>query len=294
MLIVGMICLAGAIGMLAYLLLARVAPAPAAGPAEREVPAAPASSALDPLYTKLGRAAAKLTPNGYERRLQHRLDLAGNPKGWQAQRVMALKASGLLLGLALGALAGAHHGVLAVVLAGVLGAGGFFLPDAVVRSFGERRHGRIVSGLPDATDMMTVCVEAGLGFDAALGRVARTLPGPVAEEFARVLQEMQFGLSRAEALRAMSARTDVVELRTFATALVQSSDLGISVGDVLREQAREMRVKRRQRAEERAQKLPVKMLMPLIVCLLPSLFLVVLGPAMLNIVHAFSGGGVLG
>lgn len=296
MLLTGMFCLAGAIGLMAYLLLARVAPAggtpaivtPGRATEDRT------SSALAPLYARLGRLAGKLTPKGYERRLQHRLDLAGNPRGWHAQRVLALKALGLLLGLALGSLAGAHHGGLAVALAGVLGVAGFFFPDAVVRNLGERRHNRIVIGLPDATDMMTVCVEAGLGFDAALGRVARTLSGPVAEEFARVLQEMQFGLSRAEALRAMSARTDVVELRTFATALVQSSELGISVGDVLREQAREMRVKRRQRAEERAQKLPVKMLMPLIVCLLPSLFVVVLGPALLNVVHAFSGGGYLG
>jgi tight adherence protein C len=133
--------------------------------------------------------------------------------------------------------------------------------------------------------MLTVCVEAGLGFDSALARVARQLDGPIAAECARVLQEMQIGKSRSEALRAMADRSAVPELRTFVSALVQSAELGISVGNVLREQAKEMRLKRRQWAEERAQKLPVKIIFPLIVCLLPALFVVVLGPAAINIFH---------
>jgi tight adherence protein C len=141
--------------------------------------------------------------------------------------------------------------------------------------------------------MLTVCVEAGLGFDAALARVARNLEGPMAEECARVLQEMQFGLSRTEALRALANRTDVPEIKIFVSALIQASELGISVGVVLREQAKEMRVRRRQRAEEKAQKLPVKILLPLITCLLPAMFVVVLGPAAIKIVHTFAtlGGG---
>jgi tight adherence protein C len=148
---------------------------------------------------------------------------------------------------------------------------------------GEKRQIEILKGLPDALDMMVVCVEAGLGFDAALSRVALNLEGPMASECARVLQEMQFGKSRTEALRAMVDRTDVTELRTFVSAIIQSAELGISVGIVLREQAREMRIRRRQRAEEQAQKLPVKILLPLITCLLPAMFIVVLGPAVIHI-----------
>jgi tight adherence protein C len=146
-----------------------------------------------------------------------------------------------------------------------------------------------VLGLPDAVDMMTVCVEAGLGFDAALSRVALNVEGPIASEFARVLQEMQFGMSRTEALRSMVNRTDVAEIRTFVSSMIQSSELGISVGNVLREQAREMRVRRRQRAEEKAQKLPVKILFPLLLCMLPAMFVVVIGPAGINILKTLSG-----
>jgi tight adherence protein C len=152
---------------------------------------------------------------------------------------------------------------------------------------GQRRQEQLRRGLPDAIDMMTVCVEAGLGFEAALSRVARNLTGPFAEECARVLQEMQIGLSRSQALRAMIDRTDVPELRSFVTAVVQSGELGISIGDVLREQSHQMRVVRRQRAEEKAQKLQVKLLFPLITCLLPAMFVVILGPALLQIMNFF-------
>jgi tight adherence protein C len=261
MLIVALGCIAGSIGLLVFLLAGRLAPAAVAVPADLPEEIAADVAAPEEVSALLNRFAGltrKLTPASYADRLQHRLDVAGNPRGWAAERVLALKGVGLVAGLVLGALIGARHGVLLALFAAVLGAAGFLAPDMWIRSLGERRNERVIRELPDATDMMTVCVEAGLGFDAALSRVARTMPGPVAEEFARVLQEMQFGLSRAEALRAMNARTDVAQLRNFATALVQASELGISVGDVLREQARELRIKRRQRAEEKAQKLPVK------------------------------------
>jgi tight adherence protein C len=165
----------------------------------------------------------------------------------------------------------------------------FYMPDIWIRNLGEHRQQDLRLGLPDAIDMMIVCVEAGLGFDAALGRVARDLKGPMASECARVLQEMQFGMSRTEALRALVNRTDLPELRTFVSSLVQSTELGISIGDVLREQAKEMRIKRRQRAEEQAQKLPVRILFPLLLCMLPAMFVVVMGPAAINILHTLSG-----
>ena len=185
---------------------------------------------------------------------------------------------------------GLQYGALTTVLLPVAGAAaGFYLPDIWVRNLGERRQLDMRSDLPDAIDMLTVCVEAGLGFDSALGRVAQTMDGPAAFEFARVIQEMQFGSSRIDALRAAAERTDIPELRTFISSIIQSTELGISIGAVLRAQSGQMRVVRRQRAEEQAQKLPVKILLPLIFCILPALFVVVLGPAVLNIMDLFSG-----
>jgi tight adherence protein C len=137
--------------------------------------------------------------------------------------------------------------------------------------------------------MLTICVEAGLGFDAALGQVAANTSGPLAAEFTRVLQEMQIGKSRSQALRSMAERTTVTELRTFVSALVQAGELGLAVAQVLREQSKEMRQRRRQRAEEKAQQLPVKILFPLITCLFPALMIVVVGPGAINVVHSLFG-----
>lgn len=261
-------------------------PAPIA-PRPRQLDA----SELPPLYLRFAAFARRLSPANYAQSLQHKLDLAGNPRDWTADRVLALKGMGLVAGLTLGVVFGSKHGLGVVLFAAGGAAVGFFLADVWIRNLGEKRQQEILNGLPDSIDMMTVCVEAGLGFDAALARVALNLEGPMASECARVLQEMQFGKSRSQALRALIDRTDVSELRTFVSSLIQSAELGISVGDVLREQAREMRIRRRQRAEEKAQKLPVKILLPLLTCLLPAMFIVVLGPAIINIVHILPGLG---
>ena len=166
---------------------------------------------------------------------------------------------------------------------------GFTVPNMLVYNTGVKRQEKIQKSLPDAMDMMTVCVEAGLGFDAALAQVARNTKGPLAHEFARVLQEMQFGMSRVDALKALAGRSTVVELRGLVAALVQASALGIPVAAVMREQAVDMRLKRRQRAEEKAQKVTVKILFPLIFCLLPALFVIVMGPGVLSIMKSFAG-----
>ena len=142
--------------------------------------------------------------------------------------------------------------------------------------------------MPDALDLLVISVESGLGFDAALSQVARNTTGPLADEFFRVLQEMQLGTSRAEALRALAERTDVNDLRGFITAMVQADQLGIPIANVLRIQAREMRIRRSQRAEETAMKVPVKILFPLIFCILPALFIVIIGPAAIQIIKSFS------
>ena len=233
--------------------------------------------------------AVRLSPSGYTSKLQRRLDLAGNPPRWTPDRVLAAKGLGLLALGGLGVLYGLSSPGLLFLCAGLGGGAGLFLPDVLLYNAGLKRQVRIQALLPDALDMLTVCVEAGLGFDAALSQVARNTRGPLAAEFARALQEMQIGASRGQALHAMVARTTVSELRTFVSALVQAGDLGISVAAVLREQAREMRIRRRQRAEEKAQKVPIKILFPLIFCLFPALFVVVIGPGVITISHSLLG-----
>jgi tight adherence protein C len=235
--------------------------------------------------------ALRLSPSGVAAKLQRRLDLAGNPQGWTADRILALKGLGLLGGVLLGSLYGVHSPARLIVAAAIGAAAGFFLPDVLLYNAGIKRQERIIGTLPDALDMLTVCVEAGLGFDGALAQVARNTTGPLAEEFARALQEIQIGRSRPEALRGMADRTTVAELRTFVSALIQAGELGIPIARVLREQAAEMRVRRRQRAEEKAQKVPVKIMFPLIVCIFPALLIVIIGPGILRIAHSLFGIG---
>ncbi|GAA3515576.1 type II secretion system F family protein [Aeromicrobium panaciterrae] len=291
-LLIGASAIGLAIALAVYLVTARVpaSPATSTAPAPAPTKSSLGPQEIPPLYERFASIARRLTPADYTRRLQRRLDIAGNPAGWLPERVLALKGIGLTAGILLGFYLGLQYGPLSTLFFPVVGAAaGFYLPDIWIRNLGERRQVEMRSDLPDAIDMLTVCVEAGLGFDAALGRVAQTMDGPAATEFARVIQEMQFGSSRVDALRAAADRTDIPELRTFISSIVQSTELGISIGDVLRAQSGQMRVVRRQRAEEQAQRLPVKILLPLIFCILPALFVVVLGPAVLNIMDLFSG-----
>lgn len=228
--------------------------------------------------------ALRLSPSGIADKLQYRLDLAGNPSAWTPDRILAAKGLGLFAFGGLGALYGLWLSGGWLIVGTAVGATlGFFLPDLLLYNAGTKRQDKIRKALPDALDMLTVCVEAGLGFDAALAQVARNTVGPLAAECARVLQEMQIGKSRTQALHAMSERTTVSELRAFVSALVQASELGIALATVLREQAKELRIRRRQRAEERAQKVPVKILFPLIFCIFPVMFVVIIGPAAISI-----------
>jgi tight adherence protein C len=153
---------------------------------------------------------------------------------------------------------------------------------------GQKRESLMRKALPDALDLLTVSVEAGLAFDGAVGRVARNTSGPLAQEFQRLLQEMQIGRGRVEAMRGMAERTSLDDLRAFCTSMVQADSLGIPIGRVLRIQSEEMRTKRRQRAEEKAQQVPVKIMVPLVLFILPCLFIVVMGPAAIGIMDAFS------
>ena len=166
---------------------------------------------------------------------------------------------------------------------------GYHAPNMYLYQKAHDRSDLIQRALPDAIDLLTISVESGLGFDAAVAQVSRNSEGPLADEFARMLQEMQIGRGRSDALRSMADRTDLPDLRTFVSAMVQADAFGIPVGQVLRVQSSEIRVKRRQWAEEMAQKVPVKILVPLVFCILPCLFIAVLGPAGITIMENFSG-----
>jgi len=249
-----------------------------------------AERVLDPGMARLSRLGRRLTREDQLARIRHRLELAGNPPQWDVDRVIALKLlglfAGLLVGVALPVLMGASALPL-IGIAAVLGLAGYFAPNMLIYQLGYNRTEQVRRDLPDALDLLTISVEAGLAFDAGLSQVARNTTGPLAEEFFRVLQEMQIGLGRAEAMRSLGERTDLPELRAFVTSMVQADAFGIPIAQVLRVQARELRIKRTQRAEELAQKVPVKILFPLIFCILPALFVVIIGPAAIQIFHSF-------
>jgi tight adherence protein C len=244
---------------------------------------------LQPLAGRLGNLGRALTPGGSIARLQRHLDYAGNPAGWPVERVVAAKGVGLVIGFLCGLGFGVFMGGLtSIVLCAVAGTVfGFLGPDLMIYNNGTKRQLELQKTLPDVLDTLTISVEAGQGFDAALAQVSRNGRGPIVGETARVLQEMRIGKSRTEALRSMVARTTVPELKGFASAVVQASDLGVPVAQVLREQSREMRLKRRQRAEELAQKVPIKILFPTLFCLFPALFIVIIGPGALNMMKHF-------
>ncbi len=214
----------------------------------------------------------------------------GNPSAWGIERILAAKGASLIAIGGLGAwLLGGGQPVRTVLFGAALAAGGFFLPDLLIYNAGQKRQQRLQKDLADALDLLTISVEAGLGFDAALAQVARNTEGPLAGEFFRVLQEMQIGKSRSESFRALGERSTVADLRTFVSSLVQADNLGIPIARVLREQTKEIRLRRRQRAEEQAMKVPVKVLFPTVLFILPVIFIILLGPAGMSIMEMLGG-----
>ena len=242
-----------------------------------------------PAVGRLAQLSGRFTPTGYTAAIREKLVQAGSPAGIDADRFLALKVLGALSGpvwawFALGfAELGGFYGI---VVTGLLWGISFAGPDAWIRRRIEARQHEIAARLPDILDLLVISVEAGLGFEQAVSRTVAAVPGALAEELARMLQETRVGSTRAEALRALDARTNVPELRSFILAMLQADTFGVSIGRMLRAQADEMRIRRRQRAQEAAQKAPVKMLFPLIFCIFPSLFTVILGPAVLQIMES--------
>lgn len=254
-------------------------------PADEELTEINSGSVLGDMIAWLGD---HLTGESGRKRLRRLLPAAGLAGPSDLRDAMNRKAiytlAGFLVGVLFWLLMGGAWWLL-VILGPVAG---LFLPDLLIYNAGLKRTQEIQSTLPDALDLLDLCVESGLGMQAALSRVSRHQKGPVAEEFGRVLQEMKLGVSRDDAFEALAERTGQEDLRRFVTAIVQADKLGVPVAAVLKEQAREMRAKRRSRAREMAQKVPVKIVMPLIVCLLPGLFIVVMGPAAISIMGIFS------
>jgi tight adherence protein C len=247
---------------------------------------------LEPLQARALTLGKRFTGADSADRIRKKLDLAGNPRALTVDRIIA----GKVLGAAIGFLAAVSVTYLlgtaftlriVFVLAGA--AAGYFAPSFYLYQAAYDRSAQLQRDLPDAIDLMTICVESGLGFDASVQQVATNTEGPLAEEFGRVLREMQIGQSRSDSLRGFGDRTSVPEVKSFVSAMVQADAFGIPIGQVLRVQSSEIRAKRRQRAEEKAQQVPVKITIPLIFCILPCLFVAVMGPAAISIMDNFAG-----
>ena len=247
---------------------------------------------LFPLLSRTQSMGRRLTPEDASERIREKLELAGNPFGWTVERVMAGKVIGFAAALVVSLTLALIMGLSFLTTLGfvvIVSLVGYMAPNMYLYQQTFDRSEKLQRALPDAIDLLTISVESGLGFDAACAQVARNTEGPLSEEFARMLQEMQIGRGRSEALRSLAERTNLPDLRSFVSAMVQADAFGIPVGQVLRVQSSEIRVKRRQWAEEMAQKVPVKILVPLIFCILPCLFIAVLGPAGISIMNSFSG-----
>jgi tight adherence protein C len=231
----------------------------------------------------------RLTPSAYEAKLDRWLSLAGRPASLPLDRLIIAKPMLALAGGILGLLMYARTQSPQVVALGLfLSVLLYFLPDLLIYNKGVKRQQEIELELPNTLDQLLISVEAGLGFEAAMARAGGYDGGALAQELMRTLQDIQVGRPRQEAYEAMASRSSVQDLRSFVRAVVQADKYGIGIAKVLRTQAKQARVKRRQRAEEKAMKLPVKVLFPLLLCIFPVLFIVLLGPAAIKIVEAFS------
>lgn len=278
-LILGALAVVGAVGMFWWGLTAR--PSAARGNLLAGLPE-PASTPgpLVAVMRQLGESTQRMMPNALVDGLGVRLVQAGHPGGLDLPRLLGIKIT--LAGIAALLLLVNGHVLLAVIAALVL----FFLPDYWVLSVRDQRQARIQADAADVIDQLTICVEAGLGFDAALARVAATTTGPLTDELRHTMSDIRAGVPRAQALRALADRAQIVEIRRLVTALLQAQKHGVPMADTLRIQSAEMRLKRTQRTEEKAAKLTVKMLFPIIFCFLPVFMIITLVPALISVFDA--------
>lgn len=246
--------------------------------------------AVGPAMKFVAGQIRRLTPVGWTEALSRRVVRAGVSARWPTERVLVAKTLLAMAVVAAGVLR-PPSSVIGTVGWVTLGTIAFFVPDLVLVKQARERKKAIQHALPDTLDQITISVEAGLGFEAAMVRAARTGEGPLIEELSRALSEIQLGAARHEALRSLVDRTHVPELKHFVLAIIQAESYGLPVAHVLRIQAKELRVKRRQRAEERALKIPVKIVFPLATCILPTLFIVILGPAAIRLFEFFTTTG---
>jgi len=244
---------------------------------------------ISPILRGMAGALGNLLPKSLLKGVEKKLIYAGEPMNLQGFLTMVLVSTGASVGLTVLILfvSQAQIGPLTAGIVGFMAFLGFYLPFYMISSRARTRQHAIIKSLPDAFDLITTCVEAGLGLDAALARVAEKVQGPFADELKRALREVALGKSRRDALKELGDRTGVLDLIQFTNAVIQAEAMGSSIGQVLRVQAEQLRVRRRQRAEEQAYKAPVKMLFPLVLCIFPTLFIVILGPAVITIMQGF-------
>jgi tight adherence protein C len=247
-----------------------------------------------PLAARLSGSVSRVTSSSFSERTEKRLALAGNPGDMRVADWLGIKAIGTIVGAILFFFLFAIVNILGLpFLIGVLMSGvgamfGYTIPEFWLGGRVRKRQHAILLMIPDALDLLTISVRAGLGFDSALGKVVEKLPGPLSDEFRRALAEVRVGKQRREALRDIVARTEVPPLTNFIGAIIQAEQLGVSISKVLQVQSEQLRIERRQRAEEQAAKAPIKMLFPLVGCIFPSLFIVILGPAIILIMINFT------
>jgi tight adherence protein C len=239
-----------------------------------------------PLARRFGDLAQRFTPQAAIEQTRHRLEMAMAPRWIEPTLVF-----GVVLGLLMFFLFSlsptmSPFSLTALLVTGLFTLIGFFLPNMLVSRTIRRRQKEVLNAMPDALDLLTICVEAGLGFDAAMKKVIEKWENGLSVAFARVLQEIQLGKLRREALRDMSDRLGISEMDSFVAAVIQSEQLGVSMARVLRVQSDAMRIKRRQRAEENAQRAPIKMLLPMVLFIFPTILIVLLGPAILQIIRS--------
>jgi len=251
-----------------------------------------------PILRKISEFLTRYTPQKTLESTTRMLELAGNPRNMRAAEFMAIRIGftifmGALIFLMMTRISSApiNKRLLYTVGACVLG---WVLPWMYLKSKADRRKDAVIKKLPDALDLMTICVDAGLVFNAAMQKVDEKWDDPLANEFGRVIHEMQLGKSRRQALRDMADRTDVPDVTSFIAAIIQADQLGVGIGKVLRIQSEQMRVRRRQRAEEKAQQAPIKMMFPMVFLIFPSIFLVLLGPALFQVLRSSAAQGVRG